>query len=63
MREKPMDELINILKATRIDYQRKAGSMKMGIASHYWSGKADGIRDAIDIVDGGPKSSGRAEAS
>ena len=41
--------MIDKLESREIEYRRIAGSLK-GIASHYWSGKADGIKDSIQII-------------
>ena len=50
MRE--ISELVESLRKKAVDYDRVSGSMHIGIACHYWAGRARGIRDAIrEITD------------
>ena len=51
MRE--ISELVQMLRQKAVDYDRISGSMPLGIAAHYWKGRAEGLRDAIrEITDG-----------
>lgn len=48
MRE--ISNLVESLRKKAVDYDRVAGSMPLGIAVHYWHGRARGIRDAIKEI-------------
>ncbi len=45
-----MKELIKTLKELQQHHEQIRGSIKMGLASHYWNGKADGVKEALEIV-------------
>lgn len=45
-----MEKLIQKLEEMKKNHERIRGSQKMGIGSHWWDGRAQGIQDAIDLI-------------
>jgi hypothetical protein len=45
-----MDKIIKELEAMKEHHERISGSLKMGLSSHFWMGKAEGIKEAIEVL-------------
>ncbi len=45
-----MDNLVKELKDLKIHHERIQGAQKLGLGSHYWNGRAQGVQDAIELI-------------
>lgn len=45
-----MEELIKALEELQQHHERMIGVQKMGIASHFWNGRAEGVKDCLKII-------------
>lgn len=45
-----MDDLIKRLEELKTSYEKMRGSQKMGVASHWWDGRAQGIKDVLELI-------------
>ena len=50
--ERTMKELLKQLEELKASHELNRGSVKMGIASHWWDGRSQGIQDVIDLLKG-----------
>lgn len=45
-----MKEIIKALEELKIHHERMRGAQKLGVSSHFWNGRVEGINDALKII-------------